>query len=216
MTRSERPAEATDGDRELLQALRAGAPDAFLELVKRYHGALVRTALAYVRERGLAEDVVQESWIAILKGLDRFEGRSSLRTWIFRIVVYQAKSRARRERRTVPISALDDTQLQPSVDPARFRSPGERWAGHWLVGPSSWGPDASARLMTRETFQVIRQALDTLPHLQQVVMSLRDLHGWSSAEVSEALEISRGNQRVLLHRARSRVRGALERYLERS
>ena len=200
-------------DAALLAALRGGDEHAFTRLVERYHGSLIRTIMAYVRDRDVAEEVAQETWIAVVKGLARFEGRSSLGTWIFRIATYQARSRGQRERRTIPLSALDPGPDEPSVDPDRFRGPGDPWAGGWKAPPASWGPDASERLLARETTQVIAASMRELPDAQRTVMSLRDVQGWSSDEVCEALDISPGNQRVLLHRARSRVRGAIERYV---
>ena len=213
-----RPPEAAleEEEERLLAALRAGDEGAFTRLVGRYHGSLIRTVMAYVRDRDVAEEVVQETWIAVVKGLDRFEGRSSLGTWIFRIATYQARSRGQRERRTIPLSVLDSGPEEPSVDPGRFRGPDDPWAGGWLSPPANWGPDASERLLARETQQVIASTLGDLPETQRTVMSLRDIQGWSSDEVCEALDISPGNQRVLLHRARSRVRGAIERYVAQS
>jgi RNA polymerase sigma-70 factor (ECF subfamily) len=205
---------APPDDDALLAALREGDDEAFTGLVERYNGSLIRTVMAYVRDREIAEEVVQETWIAVVKGLGRFEGRSSLGTWIFRIATYQARSRGQRERRTIPLSALDLGPDEPSVDPARFRGPDDQWTGGWLAPPASWGPDPSERLLTSETLAVIASSLSELPDAQRTVMSLRDVQGWSSDEVCEALDISPGNQRVLLHRARSRVRGALERYLD--
>lgn len=159
---------------------------------------------------------MQDTWIAVIKGIDGFEGRSSLRTWIFRILTYQAKSRGERERRSIPMSAfdpLDPGSDQPAVDAARFRSPSDpREPGHWLESPADWGSEAEARLLQRETQEVISSAMETLAPAQRLVMTLRDVEGWDSDEVCAALDISPGNQRVLLHRARSRVRAALERY----
>ncbi|HEY6056803.1 MAG TPA: sigma-70 family RNA polymerase sigma factor [Candidatus Limnocylindrales bacterium] len=205
----------SDGEQEFVDALRAGDEPAFLELVGRLQRPLVRMAMLYVRDRDVAEEVVQETWIAVVKGIHRFEGRSSLRTWISRIVTYQARTRGERERRTVPLSELLDPVADPggsSVDPDRFR-PAPPWQGHWAEPPASWGPDAEERLLAAETQAVITATLERLSAAQRTVMTLRDVEGWTSDEVCEALEISPGNQRVLLHRARSRVRGALERYL---
>ena len=169
--------------------------------------------MAYVRDRDVAEEVAQETWIAVVKGLARFEGRSSLGTWIFRIGTYKARTRGQRERRTIPLSTLDPGPDEPSVDPDRFRRAGEPWEGGWKVPPTDWGPDVAERLLARETTEVIAATMGQLPDAQRTVMALRDIQGWSSDEVCEALDISPGNQRVLLHRARSRVRGAIERYL---
>ncbi len=200
-------------DESTIAALRRGDEAAFVRLVERYQGALVRTALAYVRDRDVAEEVVQESWVAVIRGLDRFEGRSSLATWIFRIVTYQARSRGERERRTIPLSVFEPGPDEPAVDPARFRPLGATWAGAWAEAPQHWGPDASQRLLARETQAIILETLETLPLAQRTVLTMRDINGLGSDEVCTALDISPGNQRVLLHRARSRVRGALERYL---
>jgi RNA polymerase sigma-70 factor, ECF subfamily len=142
-------APASTEDEALLAALRGGDETAFARLVARYHGALVRTAMAYVRDRDVAEEVAQEAWIAVVRGLDRFEGRSSLRTWIFRIATYQARSRGERERRIVPFSSLDPGPYEPSVDPDRFRPPGEKWAGGWADPPERWEPDASEHVLGR-------------------------------------------------------------------
>ena len=204
---------STPEDEAQLAALRAGDESAFVLLVERYHGALVRTAMTYVRDRDVAEEVVQEAWIAVVRGLDRFEGRSSLSTWIFRIVTYQARSRGERERRTVPLSTFDVGPDEASVDPARFNPIGTVWAGHWTNAPQRWGPDASERLLARETQAVIAATLEGLPPAQRTVLTLRDIGGFDSDEVCAALEITPGNQRVLLHRARARVRSALEGYL---
>jgi RNA polymerase sigma-70 factor (ECF subfamily) len=213
----DRPAEASAPDESsLVTRLRAGDESAFLELVERFQRPLVRAALLYVPSRDVAQEVVQETWIAVLNGIDRFEGRSSLRTWIFRIATYQARTRGERERRTVPLSRLLDPGSEtggPSVDPERFQGAGSPWPGHWVEPPASWGGDVEARLLGRETGRVVADALETLPPSQRLVITLRDVQGWSSEEVCDALEISAVNQRVLLHRARSRVRAALERYL---
>jgi RNA polymerase sigma-70 factor, ECF subfamily len=213
-----RPATTTPPLEEasLVARVRAGDEDAFIELVERFERSLVRTALLYVPSREIAEEVVQETWIAVLKGIDRFEGRSSLRTWIFRIATYQARTRGERERRTVPLSRLLDPDLDsggPAVELDRFGPAGRPSAGHWTTPPATWGGDVEARLLGRETLHVVSAALETLPASQRLVMTLRDVDGWSSQEVCDALEISAVNQRVLLHRARSRVRAAIERYL---
>lgn len=202
-------------DLALVAALRAGEEAAFVDLVEQLHRPLVRTAVRYVRDPHIAEEVVQETWIAVVKGLDAFEGRSSLRTWIFRIATYQAKTRGQRERRNVPLSALLGEETDsggPSVDPGRFLADGQ-WIGHWSEPPASWGADVEARLLSAEARQVIDATLAELTESQRTVMTLRDLDGLTSDEVCAALEISPGNQRVLLHRARSRVRAALERYV---
>jgi RNA polymerase sigma-70 factor (ECF subfamily) len=210
---SSRPALAGDDDAELLTRLRDGDEAAFLDLVGRYHAALVRLAALHVPDRETAEAVVQEAGIGVIRGLHRFEGRSSLRTWLFRIVTYQATSRGRRERRHVPLSTLlDDGDARPTVDPSRFFDSG-RWEGHWSEPPADWGADGEARALAGETQAVLVAAIEALPRAQQLVITLRDVRGWSSEEVCEALDITPGNQRVLLHRARARVRTALDAHL---
>jgi RNA polymerase sigma-70 factor, ECF subfamily len=197
----------------LVEALRAGNEAAFRELVRMYNASLLRVARIYVPTRALAEEVVQETWLAVLEGLDRFEGRSSLKTWIFRILANRAKTRAIRERRTLPFSAFQPERVpEPAVDPDRFRdSEDPRWPGHWAVPPTAWPED---RLVAAETREKLAEAIEALPGTQRAVISLRDLEGWSADEVCNALELSETNQRVLLHRARSKVRKALEEYLK--
>lgn len=201
------PAAAPPSTGELA-ALRAGDEAAFLALVRRHHRAMVRVAALYVRSTATAEEVAQEAWIGVLRGLEGFEGRSSLRAWIFAILVRGARARAAREGRTVPFSALEaEGEDGPSVDPARFLDDDQRWAGHWSEPPAPW-PDRWAE--SRELAALAQEAMSTLPAGQRAVMSLRDVEGWEAEEVCALLEISEGNQRVLLHRARSRVRGYLE------
>jgi RNA polymerase sigma-70 factor (ECF subfamily) len=186
----------------LLAALRAGDERVFEQLVRMYQGTLLRVAQMYVSSRAVAEEVVQETWLAVLNGIDRFEGRSSLKTWIFRILANRAKTRAQREGRTIPFSALGDSG--PAVEPDRFDR------GHWAAFPADW---PEARLLADETLRVIDGAIESLPATQRAVITLRDVQGWSAEEVRNVLELSETNQRVLLHRARSKVRGALEEYL---
>jgi RNA polymerase sigma-70 factor, ECF subfamily len=206
-------------EERLVQALREGDERAFEELVRRYHSALVRVAVAYVGTRAAAEEVVQETWLAVLRGLDRFEGRSLLRTWIFRILVNRAKTHAARNARTIPFSSLlppDEAGSCASVEPERFVRPGgEGTPGHWAVPPRSWDDVPEAQLAARETREVVAEAIEALPRGQAAVITLRDVQGWGAEEVCELLGISQGNQRVLLHRARSKVRAALERHLDR-
>jgi RNA polymerase sigma-70 factor (ECF subfamily) len=197
------------GDERELAALRAGDEAAFLALVNRNHRAMVRVASMYVRSRASAEEVVQDAWIGVLKGLHLFEGRSSLRSWIFRILVNCAKARGASEQRSVPMSALVDSAAEegPSVSPDRFSGEEERWPGHWSDPPEPW-PDA--RVESSEMVALVREGLETLPEAQRTVMALRDVDGWDSGDVCELLAISEGNQRVLLHRARSKVRAFVE------
>ncbi len=164
----------------------------------------------YVGDRAVAEEVAQETWLAVLEGVDRFEGRSSLKTWIFRILSNRAKTRGERERRQLPVSALAGEQ-EPEVALDRFLPPDhpERPLG-WAAPPRAWPEE---RLLGRETADVLRRAIAELPAAQQAVIGLRDVEGFAPEEVADALQISAGNERVLLHRARSHVRGALEEYL---
>jgi RNA polymerase sigma-70 factor (ECF subfamily) len=199
-------------EERLAAALRAGDESAFTELVRRYSPAMLRLAQTIVGSRAVAEEVVQEAWIAVLKGVDRFEGRAALKTWIFRILVNMARTRATREARTTVFSAFDDPGEEgPSVDPDRFGGPGSTWPGGWISAPRRFGPEE--RLLARETLDRIASALDALPPAQRVVVTMRDVEGWDADEVCEALGLSAGNQRVLLHRGRSKVRAALERHL---
>jgi len=204
--------QTVSSDEKLVEALRAGDEAAFAEIVRAYNSSLLRVAQIYVGSRALAEDVVGETWLAVLNGIDRFEGRSSLKTWIFRILANRAKTRAQRERRTIPFSALDPGRVpEPALEPERFRGPEDsRWPGHWAVPPQPWPEEA---LLSTETRNKLAEAIEMLPAGQRAVISLRDIEGWSAQEVCNALDISETNQRVLLHRARSKVRKALEEYL---
>ena len=183
-------------------------------LVDRHSSTMVRVALAYVPTRAAAEEVVQETWIAVMRGIDGFEGRASFKTWAFRILTNLAMRAGARERRSVPFSALAEAEEtgQPSVDPDRFL-PADHplFPGHWTTMPARW-PTPEEGLLAGETREVIAATIAALPPAQRTVIALRDVEGWSSEEVSEALEISAGNQRVLLHRARSKVRNAIEAY----
>jgi RNA polymerase sigma-70 factor, ECF subfamily len=202
-------------DRVVARALLNGDEKAFGELVERYHPTLLRVAMIYVKNRSVAEEVVQETWLGVMQGLERFENRSLLKTWIFRILTNIAKTRAARESRTIPFSSLPaDHEDGPSVEAERFFSADERWAGHWASPPASWTGTPENRLVAKETLAVIRSTIEALPPMQARVIALRDVEGWPAEEVCALLEISEANQRVLLHRARSKVRAALERYLD--
>jgi RNA polymerase sigma-70 factor (ECF subfamily) len=198
-------APATDADRVLLAALRAGDEGAFAELVRRHHPTMLRVARMYVKTPGAAEEVVQDTWLGVLRGLDRFEGRSSVRTWLFRILVNQAKTRGVRDQRVMPFASLESEDDRPAVDPSRFEDDGW-WASH----PGAWSALPAERLESRETIAAVRDAIAELPARQQEVIVLRDLVGLEGVEVAERLGISEGNQRVVLHRARAAVRAALE------
>jgi RNA polymerase sigma-70 factor (ECF subfamily) len=206
-------AVAGSAEAQLLEALRAGDEAAFTQLVREYQPSLVRVARIYVPTQAAAEEVAAETWLAVLNGLDRFEGRSSLKTWIFRILTNIAKTRGQRDGRTLPFSALENPGRVPeaALDADRFLDPEHpRWPGHWAVRPEPWPEDA---LVAAETQALVAEAIEALPPAQRAVISLRDVEGWSSEEVRNALELSETNQRVLLHRARSKVRRALESYL---
>jgi RNA polymerase sigma-70 factor (ECF subfamily) len=204
-------------EREFLEALRRGDEVAFVRLVETLHGSMLRLAMVHVGDRAVAEEVVQEAWLGVLQQLDRFEGRSSLKTWVLRIVSNRAKTRAVRERRTVPFSALAGGDLEadePAVDPDRFLPAGHRWAGHWASPPASWREVPEELLLSQETMAEVERAVATLPAAQRAVLVLRDVEGLSAAEACQLLGLTEGNQRVLLHRGRSKVRATLERYLD--
>jgi RNA polymerase sigma-70 factor (ECF subfamily) len=194
-----------------VEALRAGDEGAFLSLVDRYHPSMVRVARLFVG-REAAEDVVQECWLAVLQGVRAFEGRSSVRSWIMSIVANKARTRFGRDLRTVPLSSFgaagDD---EPAVEAERFLPSGHpQWPGHWAAAPVAW---PEARLLQGEALERVARAIEALPPAQRTVITLRDVEGWEAAEACALLGISEANQRVLLHRARSRVRRALEEYL---
>ena len=203
----------------LVAALRSGDEAAFAALFEKHHAALVRLAMIYVSDRAVAEEVAQETWLGVLQGLKRFEGRSSLKTWIFTILINRAKTRGQRESRSTPFSDLgqaDSDSDEPALNPDRFLSPAEPPgpAGHWKTAPRSWDDLPEARALSRESGEVIRAAIATLPPAQRQAITLRDVEGFGAEEVCNILEISETNQRVLLHRARSKVRRALEQYFD--
>jgi len=189
-----------DDDMELIQRLRAGDEQAFVVLVRRYHDSMIGLASSFVPSRAVAEEVVQDTWMGVLRGIGSFEGRSSLRTWLFRILVNRARTAGARERRSVAI-----VDAEPAVDPSRFDA-----AGAWLSPPEAWIEEVDDRLRSGKLAGRIRSAIEELPARQREVVTLRDVEGLSSDEVCHVLEITDGNQRVLLHRGRSRVRQVLE------
>jgi RNA polymerase sigma-70 factor (ECF subfamily) len=200
-------------EQRLIESLKAGDERAFASLMDEHSSSLLRLATTYVGGRAVAEEVVQETWLAVIKGLDRFEGRSSLKTWIFRILTNTASTRGERERRMMPFSALAREDEESSVDQDRFFPPDHaRYPDHWAIGPTAWETPEDG-LLSGETREVILAAIEELPEAQRTVVTLRDIEGWPADEVCDALEVSEGNQRVLLHRARSKVRTALERHL---
>jgi RNA polymerase sigma-70 factor, ECF subfamily len=192
-----------DDDAVLLDRLRAGDEMAFNELVSRHDGALRRVARNYVRTDAAAADVVQETWLGVIRGLDGFEGRSSLRTWIFRILVNRARTRAVREARDLPFSSLEDDE-RPAVEPGAFGK-----EGHWASAPARLDAEPETNLLSAELREHLLDAVNRLGPSQRAVITLRDLVGLSADEVCDILELTEVNQRVLLHRARSRVRTAL-------
>jgi RNA polymerase sigma-70 factor (ECF subfamily) len=202
-------------DADLVTAVLDGDERAFMTLVERYHTSLVRLARMYVPSEAVAEEVAQETWLAVFKGIHRFEGRSSFRTWLFRILTNIAKTRGQREHRSIPFSSTEQAGSEggPSVDPERFFPPDHsRAPDGWALGPTPWEtPEES--LLSGETREVILRAIEGLTPGQREVITLRDLEGWPADDVCNALQISETNQRVLLHRARTKVRAALEQYL---
>jgi RNA polymerase sigma-70 factor, ECF subfamily len=203
--------ESPHEERWLVDALRAGDERAFARLVDEHGPTMLRVARLYTPTAAVAEEVVQEAWVGVIKGIDRFEGRSSLKTWIFRILTNTAKTRGVREGRSIPFASLTAEGGGPVVDPERFLGEDTTFPGHWADPPQRW--EGSARLLERETLELIERTIAELPRAQAVVITMRDVAGFDSDEVCNALAISETNQRVLLHRARSKVRRALEEYL---
>src|SRR5215203_5207236 len=212
MTRAELHGRHGSAEADLIARLRAGDEAAFEALVARHYATMLAVAQTYVKGRAVAEEVVQETWLAVIQGLDRFEGRASLKTWIISILVNKAKTRGVREARSVPFASLAQDDDAPAVAPERFRRADDAYPGHWRASPGHWHASAEVAVHDRETIRVAIGAIAALPPAQQTVIRMRDVEGYSPAEVCAALELSEGNQRVLLHRARSRVRSALERH----
>jgi len=201
-------------ERRLVDALRAGDESAFTRLVQEYGPAMLRVARMFVSSRAVAEEVVQEAWVGVLKGIGRFEGRSSLKTWIFRILTNTAKTRAVREGRSVPFSSLaGEDEEGRAVDADRFLGDDTRFPGHWAAPPQRWEAAPEGRLLAAETLEVLEREIAKLPANQAVVVTMRDVEGFDADEVCNALDISETNQRVLLHRARTKLRRALEEYM---
>ena len=208
---------ASADDLYLIEQLRGGNEAAFVALIDRYANAMLRLAMVYVTAGAVAEEVVQETWLAVLEGLNRFEGRSSLKTWMFRILTNCAKTRAQREGRSIPLSSLSDMDTdypELAIDPDRFLPSDHQWPGHWISFPAHWEEMPEDRLLSQETRACIDRAIEALPPNQRVIITLRDIEGWKAEETCTFLGISEVNQRVLLHRARSKVRGVLEKYFE--
>jgi RNA polymerase sigma-70 factor (ECF subfamily) len=198
----------------LIAKLRAGDERVFETVVERFYPAMIAVARGYVRSAAVGDEVVQEAWLGVLKGIDRFEGRSSLRTWVLQIVANIARTRAAREARSAPFSSFEAEGGEPAVDPERFRGADEAYPGGWRSFPTDWRTLPESQLLSRETLDLVARAIGELPDAQRTVITLRDVTGCSADEVCETLGISDGNQRVLLHRARARVRAQLERHLD--
>jgi RNA polymerase sigma-70 factor, ECF subfamily len=187
---------------------------AFERLVEQHYASMKRVARTYVQSDAVAEEVVQDTWLAIVAGIDRFEGRSSLTTWMFSILTNKAKTRGVRERRSTPLSCVGATGPdEPAIDPDRFQSDDDAWPGHWATPPRPW-QKPERRLLSLEARSHLKAALDELPERQRLVVTLRDVEGLDAEEVCDVLDLSAENQRVLLHRGRTRLRSALEAYVE--
>jgi RNA polymerase sigma-70 factor (ECF subfamily) len=196
-----------------LEALKQGDEAAFEALINRYHGPMIRLAMAYVQDRGMAEDVVQETWLTCLRSLSKFEGRSSLKTWLFGILINVARSRRRKESRIQALASFfrgdDSDSRRPTVDQSRFGGD-----GMWIAHPDSWSDIPLSNVLSLETFAQVKAAIETLPEKQKEVIVLRDVAGFKADEACRLLSISAANQRVRLHRGRAAVRKQLEDYLK--
>lgn len=205
---------ARQDEARLIAALRRGDEAAFMRLVEQYQAEMVRLAKVYVGDLAVAQEVAQETWLSVLKHLDQFQARSSFKTWLFHILVNGARTRSQRERRSVPFSALSEadgaSDDEPSVAPERFYGEDGRYPGGWVAFPQNWEHVPEARVVSQETRACLLAAIERLPMSQRSVIRLRDVEGYSADEVCDLLGIGAANQRVLLHRARSRVRQALE------
>jgi RNA polymerase sigma-70 factor (ECF subfamily) len=212
----EDPAGNGFGDDDVLvTALQQGDEAAFAWLLDRYDRSLRRLARTFVATPAAADEVVQETWLAVVEGIDRFEGRSALKTWVCRILVNKARTRGVRDKRSVPFSSMAGAGdgLGPTFPPDRFLPAGDPWAGHWAAPPTPWDELPPDRLEAVETLTRVRVAIAALPQPHRTVITLRDVEGWSSEEVCDVLDLTPANQRVVLHRARAKVRTAIEAYL---
>jgi RNA polymerase sigma-70 factor (ECF subfamily) len=215
MSRTSTQCVARADDAAMVEALRAGDEDAFVGLIRANHSVVWRVAMTYVSSPAVAEQVVRETWLNVVSGLDRFQGRCSLKTWIFKIASHIARTRALREGRCRPFSSLisADADTEPSVDSHRFFPEDHpRFPGRWARAPLAWQVPEEG-LLNSETRDVIRGAVELLPAAQRLVITLRDIEGWSADEACRALELTEGDQRVLLQRARCKVHAALDRHL---
>ncbi len=202
---------ALPSDEAIVARLRAGDETMFSLVLDSWSSGLLRAARAYVATRESAEDVVQDTWLAVIRGIGGFEGRSSLRTWVYRIMINTAKSRGVKDKRTMPMTDLAPEDSGPTVDPARFRGPDDLYPGHWNEFPPQW-PSVETEVEARQLRARIEKAIDRLPDRQRIVITLRDVEGYNSEDVCTMLDVSAANQRVLLHRARAAVRADLESY----
>jgi RNA polymerase sigma-70 factor (ECF subfamily) len=208
------PARTAVSDEQTVAALRAGDEGAFRDLFARSYPMMKRVARSYVASDAVAEEIVQETWMAIVTGIDRFEGRSALGTWIFSVLKNQAKTHSAREKRAVPFSCVVPSGAEePAVDPDRFQKDDDAWPGHWATPPRPW-QRPERRLLSLEARDRLKAALAELPDRQRLIVGLRDVEGHSAEEVCELLGLSPENQRVLLHRGRARLRAVLEEYLD--
>jgi RNA polymerase sigma-70 factor (ECF subfamily) len=199
---------------EIVAALRRGDEGTFHQLFVRNYPMMKRVARGYVDSDAVAEEIVQDTWLAIVTGIERFEGRSALGTWMFSILVNQAKTHNARERRALPFCSIEAGQTdEPAVDADRFQKDDDAWPGHWATPPRPWQqPDR--RVLSLEAREQLKHALQRLPERQRLIVGLRDVEGFTAEEVCERLQLSQENQRVLLHRGRSRLRAALEAFVE--
>jgi RNA polymerase sigma-70 factor (ECF subfamily) len=206
-------------EQKLIERLKARDEIAFVELVERYYGYLFPLANFYVSDKAVAEEIVQDAWMAVLKGIDRFEGRASFKTWISRIVMNLARTRGVRESRMVTFAQFTDNEAgrsESAVDPSQFQIATDDYPDHWSVAPRSWNADPETQLLTSETMMVLNDAVGLRPEAQRLVLTMRDVNGYTPEEVCNILSISETNQRVLLHRARSKVRGMVENHYSNS
>jgi RNA polymerase sigma-70 factor, ECF subfamily len=203
-------------EEQLLTQLREGDEDAFCTLVRRHTPSMTRVAMAFVSRRAVADEIVQETWLNVVRSLDAFEARSSLRTWIYAILGNCARRRAEQEQRVVPLSEIAADEAsgdELGVSQSRFFESG-RWAGMWSTAVSGWEDLPEERLVSSELRTALLEAIDGLPRMQRAVITLRDVEGWSAEEVCAYLGLANGNQRTLLHRARAAARSTIERYVE--
>ena len=207
-------ARGAGSDEEMLAALRTGDERTFRELFAHHYPGMKRLARGYVGSDAVAEEVIQETWLAVVTGIGSFQRRSALTTWIFSILINQARTHCARERRAMPFSSIAPSDPdQPAVDADRFQQDDEAWPGHWATPPRPWAKP-ERRLLSLEARQRLKDALDQLPERQRLIVGLRDVDGLSADEVCDRLQLSAENQRVLLHRGRSRLRAVLEEYFE--